>query len=223
MSELLPLFPLGMVLFPGLVLPLHVFEERYRVLVRDLSALPEHQRSFGVVAIREGREIGEEGVRALHAVGCSAQVHRVHEHEDGRFDLVTAGARRFRLDALHSDRPYLTADVEWLPDEVGDADEAAVLAGPVTAALTDYLAALVELGAGEVTLPELPTDPLVLSHLVGATLHVDLGDRQALLEAADGCTRLRAELTLMRREAVLLRALRVVPAPELSRAAVSPN
>ena len=220
---LLPLFPLGTVLFPGLVLPLHVFEERYRELVRDLTALPEHERAFGVVAIREGREVGEDGVRALHEVGTTAQVHRVHAHEDGRYDLVTAGARRFRLLGLRTDRAYLVGEVEWLPDEAGDAGEAAVLAGPVAAALQDYLGALAEAGAGEVAVPELPADPLVLSHLVGATVQVDLADKQALLAADDGRARLRAELSLLRREAGLLRALRLLPAPELVRVAACPN
>jgi Lon protease-like protein len=69
-STRLPLFPLGTVLFPGVLLPLHVFEERYRSMVRDLLDAPAEERRFGVVAIREGREVGADGIRALHAVGC---------------------------------------------------------------------------------------------------------------------------------------------------------
>jgi Lon protease-like protein len=91
----LPLFPLGLVLVPGLLLPLHVFEHRYRVMVRDLLALPEEERRFGVVAIRTGREVGEDGVTALHHVGCTAQVRRVDPHDDGRFDVVSSGGERF--------------------------------------------------------------------------------------------------------------------------------
>src|SRR2546423_12156315 len=86
----LPLFPLGTVLFPGVPLPLHIFEERYRLLVRDLMALPEGaSRRFGVVAIREGREVGADGVRALYPVGCTAELRDVEEDDDGRFDLLT--------------------------------------------------------------------------------------------------------------------------------------
>ena len=89
MTERLPLFPLGTVLFPGLVLPLHIFEPRYRTLVADLVALPESEpRRFGVVAIRAGREVGADGVRALHAVGCTAELRQVQRHEDGRYDIV---------------------------------------------------------------------------------------------------------------------------------------
>ena len=67
----LPLFPLGTVLFPGLLLPLHIFEERYRQLVRDLLVGPHESRAFGVVAIREGREVGADGIRALHGSAAS--------------------------------------------------------------------------------------------------------------------------------------------------------
>ena len=108
----LPLFPLGTVLFPGLVLPLHVFEERYRRLVRDLVAEPEAERRFGVIAIREGREVGSDGVRALHPVGCIARLRRVDPYDDGRFDILSTGSQRFRLDEVDTSLPYLRGDVE---------------------------------------------------------------------------------------------------------------
>ncbi len=226
MPDRLPLFPLGLVLFPGLQLPLHVFEERYRVLVRELLELPEGQRQFGVVAIREGREVGGDaitGMSALHEVGCVARLRSVSEHPDGRYDLVTSGAQRFRLTALRDDRPYLTGEVEWLPDDVGDAGEAAVLDPAVRGAFDDYLAALGRAGGSPVEAPELPVDPLVLSHLVAAMVVVDLADRQALLAEPDGRARLRAELRLLRREVVLLRVLRATPSPQLVRGPICPN
>jgi Lon protease-like protein len=219
----LPLFPLGTVLFPGLVLPLHVFEERYRELVRDLLALPEREREFGVVAIREGREVGTDGARALFDVGCSARLRQVEAHDDGRFDLVTVGSRLFRITGLAHDRPYLTGDVQWLPDETGDQHEAQVLAAAVRAALADYLQALGEASSREIEPPQLPDDPLVLSHLVAATVLLDLADRQELLDQPDGRTRLRRELSVLRREAGFLRALTAAPAPELARAPYSSN
>src|ERR1035438_2823165 len=69
MSEMMPLFPLGAVLYPGMLLPLHIFEERYRQLVRDLLDGPDPRR-FGVIAIRKGRETGIDGVHSLYEVGC---------------------------------------------------------------------------------------------------------------------------------------------------------
>jgi len=219
----LPLFPLGMVLFPGLVLPLHVFEERYQVLVRDLLELPEDERQFGVVAIRQGREVGSDGITALHEIGCTARLRQVAQHEDGRYDLVTVGAERFRLTALHDDRPYFTGDVAWLPDADGDAAEAGLLDGAVRAAFPGYLRALARASGQEVEVPELPGQPLVLSHLVAATMLLDLDDRQDLLAQPDGRSRLRRELTLLRREGAFLQVLTAAPAAELSRVSYSPN
>ncbi len=221
-SDRLPLFPLGTVLFPGLVLPLHVFEQRYRDLVSDLLALPEAERRFGVVAIREGREVGADGVTALHEVGCAARLRAVQGAQDGTYDVVTVGAELFTLDRLVHDRSYLVGEVTWRPDELGEPAEGAVLAGAVRAAFADYVTALAAAG-GQVEAPELPTDPLVLSHLVAAVVQVDLADRQALLAEPDGCARLRAERRLLRREAGLLQALRAVPDPALLRGPVSPN
>lgn len=223
MSDRLPLFPLGAVLFPGLVLPLRVFEQRYRDLVRDLSALPQEQRRFGVVAIREGHEVGAGGATALHPVGCTAAVRQQQEHPDGTYDLVTVGADRFRLEGLHTDRSYLVGEVSFLPDGIGDAAEAAVLDPAVRAAFAAYLAALGGAGGGTLELPDLPDDPLVLSHLVAATVQVELSDRQALLEADDGRDRLRAELRLLRRETGLLQQLRAIPSSVFVHQAASPH
>ena len=107
----MPIFPLGTVLYPGLLLPLHIFEERYRRLVRDLVSVPDDaDRRFGVVAIREGREVGSDGVRALHGVGCTAELRQVEAYEDGRFDIVTVGTTRFRLISLDPSMPYLNGE-----------------------------------------------------------------------------------------------------------------
>src|SRR6185369_8397924 len=96
MGEMLPLFLLGAVLYPGMLLPLHSCEERYRQLVGDLLDGAEARRR-GVIPMRKGREIGIDGVHSLYALGCTATVRRVERHEDGRFDIVTVGTQRFRL------------------------------------------------------------------------------------------------------------------------------
>ncbi len=220
MTERLPLFPLGTVLFPGLMLPLHVFEPRYRRLVDDLLALPEGTaRRFGVVALREGREVGNDGARALHTVGCVAQVRQVSRHEDGRFDLVTVGSSRFTLDVLH--RPaaadtdaYLQADVTLLEERAGDdAAEGAVVAAQLFAR---YQATLVELRGEPVVSGELPTDPLLLSYLVAAAVVVPSGDRQRFLEAPDAAARLRLAALLIRRELTAIAVVPSLPATDIS-------
>jgi uncharacterized protein len=216
----LPLFPLGTVLFPGLLLPLHIFEDRYRALVHDLVDRPEESRTFGVVAIREGREVGDGGIRSLHPVGCLADLRQVEPHPDGRYDIVATGARRFRIDSVDAtSRPYLQAEVEFLDEPDGEA--AAVLAQPVAALWGAYRTALT--GSPPDDPDELPDDPSVLSYLVAAATILDLGEKQALLEEPDTTSRLRRELAILRREATVLRLLPSLPAVELARAVVSPN
>src|SRR5215475_9103965 len=126
MGEMLPLFPLGAVLYPGMLLPLHIFEERYRQLVSDLldEAGP---RRFGVIAIRKGRETGIDGVHSLYEIGCTATMRRVERHEDGRFDIVTVGTQRFRLRALDQALPYLRGEIELLAADAVDEAAAAPL------------------------------------------------------------------------------------------------
>lgn len=129
MGELIPLFPLGTPLFPGMVLPLHVFEPRYRRLVLDLLALPEEseRRFFGVVAIRQGWEVERVApAEALYDVGCVARLQMVRPQSDGGFRVVTVGGERFRLRdvVVGEDPPYLQGQVEWLADEEA-AEEAA--------------------------------------------------------------------------------------------------
>jgi Lon protease-like protein len=224
-SAALPLFPLGTVLFPGLVLPLHIFEERYRELVRDLVALPaDEEREFGVVAIRSGWEVehatpgGEPAVGlttstslSLYDVGCSAQLRQVTEHPDGRFDIVTVGRRRFRVvDVDATAAPYLNAQVEWLPESAGEPGLADALAPGVLAVFQRYLRML--RSEPTPTGEQMPDDPNVLSHLIAATASLTVDDRQQLLALPDTVSRLRAERSLLNREVALLDQIRAVPA-----------
>jgi Lon protease-like protein len=229
MSDRLPLFPLGTVLYPGLLLPLHIFEERYRTMVHRLTGgvtgeQPEDDPpAFGVIAIRQGREVGADGIRELHDVGCTSEIRRVEALPDGRFDLVTTGARRFRLLKVHDDvAPYLAADVEYLDDEPGD--DADVLAGSVMRHYLAYRDQLLRLqGQAPRVRGALPTDPQVLSYLVAAAMVLDRQDKQDLLEAPDASARLRAELALLRRERVMLTHLPSLPGADITREAGSPN
>jgi Lon protease-like protein len=211
------------VLFPGLVLPLHVFEDRYRRMVRELLELPEPERRFGVVAIRRGREVGADGVQALYDVGCVAHLRRADEHADGRFDVLSTGTARFALRELDESGPYLVGAVDVLPDRIGDQDEAPLLDAAVRMAFRTYLAALARASQQPVPVPELPDSLLVLGYLVAATTALDLEERQRLLAQPDGTTRLRTELAVLRRETTLLTRLSAAPAPELAHGPSSPN
>lgn len=225
-TDRLPIFPLGTVLFPGLVLPLHIFEERYRRLIGDLLEEPaDEPRRFGVVAIKLGHEIDTVAADELECVGCTAEIQAVTSHDDGRFDVVTAGGTRFRVDSLDNSLPYLRADVTPLPDDPGPQDEHLVkhLVAHVTALFRSYCERLGKAGA-DIALPdELPKDPVRLSFLVGAAMILDHGDKQALLEAEHAADRLERERVLLRRENRLLGRLLTVPGTELLDKEVKPN
>jgi Lon protease-like protein len=222
MSESLPLFPLGTVLFPGLLLPLHIFEERYRQLVRDLLAGPGPRR-FGVVAIRKGRETGIDGISGLYRVGCTATLRQVTQHDDGRFDLVTAGTQRFRLDELDDSKPYLQGGVDLLREDTGDEAAAERAARAVQAAFHGYLSALAVHGATQVSIPNLPDEPVALSYLIAASMIIDLSEKQVLLAEPDAASRLAAERALLTRETSMLRSLTSTPAPDLRYTPYNPN
>ncbi|MGH3267203.1 MAG: LON peptidase substrate-binding domain-containing protein [Trebonia sp.] len=224
MSERLPLFPLSTVLFPGMRLPLHIFEERYRLLVAHLRTQPAPQR-FGVIAIRRGREVGARGASALHEVGCLASVREIKPHADGRFDLTTVGAERFRLLRVDESLPYLQGEIEPLrDDEPPSAGEAGALAvNRVQAGFRAYLNALADRGGGIVNVADLPDEPLLLSYLVGAAMIIDLPERQSLLAAPTTLGRLRQERLLLVRETEMLRATTSRPAPDYAFAQFSQN
>jgi Lon protease-like protein len=226
------LFPLGTVLFPGVVLPLHIFEPRYRELVRRLMDAPEGPgREFGVVGIRQGWEVGDDQVESLYDVGCTAELRQVTGYTDGTFDIVAVGRRRFHLESVRRDgAPFLQGSVGWLPEKESAPDEASLLATSVTSVFAQYLRLLAAGtpgdgdGRGEISAEEaaedleaqvaaLPTDPLTLSHLVAASAPLAQDDRQSLLEERSTVNRLRQELRLLKREATMLRRLGAVPVP----------
>ncbi|GAB3262718.1 LON peptidase substrate-binding domain-containing protein [Kineosporia babensis] len=217
MATRLPLFPLSTVLVPGLVLPLHIFEQRYRLLVGALLDLPEGApRHFGVIATRPGKD--PETLEGLYPVGCTAQIREVTPYDDGRYDLVTVGQMRFSLQGLdkEADTPYHTGLVDFIgePDGPGDIDAAAELVGLRFAAYRDRL---------RVEQSGVPTEPRVLSYLVAAAAVLELPERQALLEAPSTHERLTAELGLLRREIAMLNAFNSLPAVELTKEPPTPN
>ena len=222
MGEMLPLFPLGAVLYPGMLMPLHIFEERYRQLVRDLLDRAEPRR-FGVIAIRKGRETGIDGVHSLYEIGCTATLRRVDGHEDGRFDIVTVGTERFRLLGLDQTRPYLRGEVEMLADEPTDPAAAEPAVRVIQAAFREYLDALTEWGGATVRLEDLPDEPELLSFIVAAAMVIDLPERQALLAEPDTLRRLAMQRVLLSRETAMLRTTTSRPVPDLRNTPYSPN
>ncbi|MFE5888693.1 LON peptidase substrate-binding domain-containing protein [Streptomyces sp. NPDC056468] len=245
MTVRLPLFPLNSVLFPGLVLPLNVFEERYRAMMRDLLKTPEEEaRRFAVVAIRDGHEVaqsapgmpdptalpdrgpaagfGPDPVKAFHGVGCVADAATIRERADGTFEVLATGTTRVRLLSVDASGPFLTAELEELPDESGE--EAGALAEGVLRAFRQYQKRLA--GARERSLSttaDLPDQPSVVSYLVAAAMMLDTPTKQRLLQSADIASRLRDELKLLRSETSIIRTLPSLPASDLTRGPTSLN
>jgi Lon protease-like protein len=208
----LPLFPLSTVLMPGASLPLHIFEPRYRQLTVDLVTGVAPDKQFGVIAVREGWSVDDE-TAGLHRIGCTAELLDVRRLPDGRFDIVTRGARRFRLlDVDATLRPYLMASVDYLPDEPDPGpDHLLALTGAARAAHRRYCATAWR--AGEWSEPAVDVRPGELAHLLAADCLLPMGDRQRLLEQTSPEIRLRMVRALLLREAGLLGRLRAVPAP----------
>ena len=203
----LPLFPLQTVLYPGLPIPLHVFEDRYR---RMFKRVLDGDRRFGVVAIVKGRDV--DAGATYHPVGCVAEVAEVDRHADGRLDVVARGRSRFEIDGVAQAAPYIVAEVRELPEATGDgAEQRTVKAGRLFAT---YLSTLLRMANEPVEPIDVPEDPVAASYLIAAGLQVDLADKQRLLTIPSAAERLAAEAALLRRELVLLEHFRVAgPAP----------
>jgi len=212
----IPLFPLGVVLFPHMPLPLHIFEERYREMMRDCQ---EKGVGFGVVAIREGREV--DAVAEPFRVGTLAQLRSVERLEDGRFNILVTGATRYHIARVSLERSYLVGEVQFLEDRSGDPTRLISLRGWVAGAFQRYADELRRLADEAPTTLELPDDPELLSYLVAATMQVEVARKQELLEIDSAEDRLRACLTLLRREVVLLD--RMLARRDVRAEAISPN
>jgi len=207
-SELLPLFPLEAVLFPGALMPLHIFEPRYRLLIRRCI---ERQRPFGIVLIRNGSEVGAGA--EPYGVGTEAKIVAESPLPDGRSYIVTRGERRFAVESLIADvEPYLIGQVRYL-DET-DGDRALDRASVAREALGAYLLAVVAVtddARGERALADDLRDaaPGDLAYRIAGSLAVDAPQQQTLLELETAAARLEAETRILNRETELLRDLLV--------------
>lgn len=226
MNPSLPLFPLNTVLVPGLVLPLHIFEPRYRGLVKELLAMEdEESREFGIVATKDGSSIERDGINALHRIGTATVLRQSEETPDGRYDIVTTGSRRFYIESLDTSAPLLRAHVRWISD----------LAEPVTPELerltqlavadfVSYRAALSgQLDEAIASINDMPDDPSVVSYLLTAAIVVPTAERQEMLSAMSPHERLTIARRLLHRETALIGALHSIPAVDLFNQTPSAN
>ena len=232
-TEALPLFPLNATVVPGLILPLHVFETRYRRLVADLLVRSDPDtREFGIVAVREGRDPVHEGIDALYPVGTSVILRETEANDDGTYDIVTTGSRRFRIHAVapgpswDNSAPLLMAEVEFL-DEIDDGRSSALVSEALRS-FRVYRGLLsgqfgedfemtdsddIDIDMGDEQMPE---DATVISYLITAAMVLGLEERQQLLAIPDTAARLRLACRLLHRENALISLFNALPAIDLS-------
>lgn len=195
----LPLFPLNTVLFPGMVLPLHIFEERYKLMINRCL---EEEQPFGVVLIREGQEVGGHAVP--YEVGTTSVIAGVTRYDDGRMNIVSLGNERFRLRKLHYDQPYLVADAEPWPLVGGNQALARRQVEPMRALIRQYFTLLALAEGHKIDVEEVPDEPRALALLIAIALQLPPPQKQALLNQPTVTEMLLAERVILRREQLLL-------------------
>jgi Lon protease-like protein len=200
----LPLFPLNTVLFPGMPLNLHIFEERYK---RMVNACLETRKPFGVVLIKKGSEaLGP--LADPHRIGTTARILRVERLPDGRMNILTVGEERFAIVSLgeHPD-DYLVGDVEFLPSQEDDVTALA----PATDALRPWVRAYINILTRaqliQADMSHLPVEPLELAYLAAYLLQTDPREKQTLLETDTAFDLVGETLKLYKKEVILLKSL----------------
>lgn len=221
MSDTLPMFPLNAVLFPGVTVPLTVFEDRYRAMVHHLLRVEDpEQRVFGSVGIREGYEVGDHGSQSLYRIGVRMQISEVESHPDGTFDITAVGMERIQLDRLDTRGPFPVGHVEDHPDPQAPVAESILEQARV--AFTAYRAALADIRSDPYS-GSLPRDATFLSWTLAAVAPLPMPERQSLLEAEDAAVRLVMVTDLLRAELRAMNVIPSLPATEVARTRWSPN
>ena len=189
----LPLFPLNLVLLPGMNLPLHIFEERYKLMI---GRCIEKEAPFGILLISEGQEVGGGAIPV--DVGTSARVRQVEKLEGGQMNLVVRGERRFRMVKNLGESPYLIAHVKYLPEEEGPLTKEVL--ERTQGLFMDYTKGLTGLRGGWVMEAKIPQDSNRLSYAIAQYLELPRRLRQRLLEVPTTAERLTQEIPLLERE-----------------------
>jgi Lon protease-like protein len=197
----LPLFPLENVLFPGMSLNLHIFEDRYKQMINQCI---ETRQPFGVVLIEEG--VAQHGPLAKpHRIGCTAQITRMQPRGQGRMDINAVGQDRFRIESLSYDRPYLVGMVDLHPIQQGETKQLSRAGNSLRPWVERYLEILAKVGNLPFNSQQLPADPIQLGYLAAAILQqISQNQKQDLLAAETAVDMLRDIRSIYFREVTLL-------------------
>jgi Lon protease-like protein len=215
------MFPLSTVVFPGMSVPLHVFEDRYRMLVSHLLTVEDPAaRVFGTVAIREGYEVGDHGAQSVYRMGCILQLTEVERHDDGTFDIVAVARERLKLEEMQRGVDFPQGVVELVPEP--KVDVPADVLDRARATFTAFRAAMTAL-QGDPFSGTLPRDPDYLAWTLSALTPLPMKERQSLLEADDTTERLVLVTRLLTEELRAINVIPSLPATQVARTAWSPN
>jgi len=199
----LPLFPLNTVLFPGMPLNLHIFEERYKLMINECI---EQREPFGVVLIADSKtDINPNATP--HMIGCTAQITQVQPLREGRMKITAVGKDRFQVMSLEHSKPYLVGNVEMYPMENSNSDDVFTKMRLLRKLVSSYLVLLKDAGQVQFSGPNLPESPMSLAYLSAVLLRTPAEDKQELLAAANTEIMLNDLAAIYRREVVLLEAM----------------
>ncbi|MGA9533770.1 MAG: LON peptidase substrate-binding domain-containing protein [Anaerolineales bacterium] len=199
----LPLFPLQSVLFPGMPLRLHVFEPRYRLMIRHCL---QRDSTFGVALIADGCEANGP-LPTPHRIGCVARISYLEPLGNGRSNLLAIGGDRIQIGQVDRSGPYLTGRVEPLQLQAESLRRLEADSKRLRSLFQGYLSLLAELGVWRETDLSLPHEPLALVYTVSAVLQVPRDEKQDLLRVNDASTLFEQVGLLLRRETALLQSL----------------
>ena len=188
----IPLFPLNLVLFPGMPLPLHIFEERYKAMIGDCM---RYNTPFGISLIRSGQEVGSPA--DPQRIGTTTRVLRSQMLEEGRLNIMTKGERRFEVIEVTQQEPHVAALVRLLDEPVGEGFSG--VSSEITEEFTKLMRSLISLSGGYTSQVDVPEDPVQLSYTIAANLEAPIPVRQELLEASTAADRLNRLVPLLKR------------------------
>ncbi|GLV57000.1 ATP-dependent protease [Dictyobacter sp. S3.2.2.5] len=197
----LPLFPLNVVLFPGTVLPLHIFEPRYREMVVDCQ---QENKPFGVVLVKAGSKFMQE---EPYEIGTLAEIHNLRPLEDGCYDLMAVGIQRFRILSQSREKSYLSGLVEIYEDDPEPEETLTPMIQQARGLFETYLSMLLDAPEENdlhANLPEVAED---LSHFIAYFLEIEDSKKQHYLELTSTHQRLAEEIAVLRREVPFMRQL----------------
>ena len=217
--KMLPIFPLNTVLMPHQLMPLHIFENRYRRLMADLLALPESEQRFGIVSIVKGSETNED-LPQLAEIGTIAVLRKTTSNPDGTFEITVIGGERFDVKSISvSKAPYLIGEVRTRKETPINFDKASI-----TLAQEKCIDFMMMVDAdNDNASRSLPDEPSALSFLIAGLLPLTSIEQQSLLNIDDANLRLKAVMKIINRETILMQEIPSVPAPFLTRVTISPN